>query len=234
MSANPYDNPAQAAVRRAIAAQKKQDPLIGIKVGAKEMVGWMFNVLRNPKGVHVESLLCALGALGGYACQAGVRTEHVLINRQPENKVFIIVGTGDGKNYYYGDLLNKPLLEDTYSIWSMAGGAAQQLGAQTLVDIHEIVKHVTSTVGTPAFGVPRVPGQHRPGMLPIEILKALWPKAMPILKEYCDGPGQWPLLCAAAIQQAMLMSKGALDPLTALALVMESAIPMSKVDLQRA
>lgn len=31
--------------------------------------------LKNEKGVHIESLLCALGALAGYSCQAAVRAQ---------------------------------------------------------------------------------------------------------------------------------------------------------------
>jgi len=41
---------------------------------------------------------------------------------------------------------------------------------------------------------------------------------------------QWPVLLGIAIQQAMYLGKGIIDPGLAVSIVMESAVPMSKVD----
>jgi hypothetical protein len=50
-----------------------------------------------------------------------------------------------------------------------------------------------------------------------------------IVKQFCPAP-EWPILFGLAIQHAIIDSKNIVAPLLALSIVMESAIPMSKVD----
>jgi TPR repeat protein len=94
---------------RAIKEQKKTDPLIGAKVGAKEIIQQLLHLLRDNKGVHAESMLAVLGTLAGYACQASVRQEFVANQKLPEQGIFMVAKDADGRCYYFGDYLNKPL-----------------------------------------------------------------------------------------------------------------------------
>ena len=232
-------HPATAAVHRAIADRKKEDPLIGVKIGAKEINHRIILALgkTDPKGAHVGSLLTILGSLAGYSCQMVARIN--LGELAKENKVtdvdlVHVVGTGDEKKFFYGNSINKPLAEDKYSIWSMAAGAAQHNGCKELPDIHEIFKYVTSTIGSEQFGIPRVPDEQKAFDTPADIVLAFWPTMLPMLKEFCDTPAEWPILFAAAIQESIDMSKNIIDPKIALTVVMECAIPMSKIDLDSA
>ena len=124
------DHLIEEAVKRAITDAKKDDPLAGAKIGAKEITRWLTKVLENERGLHVQTLLCVAGSLAGYACQASIREEFVVTKGLPETEVFTLVGCGDGRNYYYGDKLNAPLAENKYSIWTMAAGTAQHLGVE--------------------------------------------------------------------------------------------------------
>ena len=58
---------------RSIAERAKIDPMIGAKLGGKEIFERLVRGMKTDRGVHTESLLCALGALAGYACQASLR-----------------------------------------------------------------------------------------------------------------------------------------------------------------
>jgi hypothetical protein len=228
---NKDSHPAQAAMRHAIAERRKVDPMIGVKIGSRELVSWLTSVLKDAKGVHAETLLCVLGSLAGYACQAGIRAHYMYTLNLPEQKVFIVMGAQDGKKYFYGDLLNKPLCESQYSVWSMAAGAVQHLGHKPF-DYSEIFKHVTMSAGGASFGIPRVPEGHKSGILPIDSVKAFWPKILPAyLREYCVSPLEWHMVLGAAIQQVIFDGKDIIDPMLALTIVMESAVPMSKIDL---
>jgi hypothetical protein len=218
-----------AALMRAIAEKHREDPLIGAKIGAKEIVQRLLNSMKDNKGIHVESLLCALGALAGYSCQASVRSQFVDKQGLSENQVFAIVGCANGQNYYFGDMLNKPLIESQYSIWSLAGGAAQHLGAKEMIDINEVFKYVTQSVGSENFGIPRIAEDHKAADIPANYLKHLWPVLFPIVEKFCTA-AEWPILFGLAIQEVMFMGKGVIDPLLAFSIVMESAVPMSKVD----
>jgi hypothetical protein len=218
-----------AALKSAIEAQKKTDPLVGLKIGAKEINQRLINGLKNEKGVHIESFLTVLGALAGFSCQMSVR-EEMKAGMKPGQQGFVIADGADGKKYYFGDALNKPLAEDKYSIWSVAAGTTQKLGAPA-PDVTDIFKHVAATVGGGSFGVPRTPNGNSAGDLPVNYLKVIWPNIFPVVTRFCDRPSEWPVLFAIAVGEALTMGKDIVNPGMGAAIVMESAIPMSKIDL---
>lgn len=227
---NGASSPSVSAIVRAIEERRKEDPLIGAKIGAIEVYHHILALLKNEKGVHVESLLCALGAVAGYSCQASIRAQAEALEK-PETSVFMIATAKDGRKYYFGDLLNGPLAEDKLSIWSLAAASAQENGRKISLDVAEIFKHSAESVGREDFGVPRVPESHRAGDIPVNYVKAVWPVVMPIARAFCKSPVEWPVLFGLAIQHAMKESKGVLSADTAIQIIMESAVPSSKFDL---
>lgn len=226
-------DPAAAALMAAIKEKRKSDPLVGAKLGSKEVSQRLIDAMKNERGVHVESLLCALGALAGYSCQANLRAQ-ALLKGLSETTAFTVVDAADGRKYFFGDPLNQALAESQYSVWSLAAASAQHNGCSSLPDIAEIFGHVSKTVGSAEFGIPRIPDGHQPGDSPINYVRNLWPNLLPTLKQFCQKPSEWPILFGLAVQEVMNMSKGVIAPDLALKIVMESAIPMSKVDLASA
>jgi hypothetical protein len=216
---------------RALEERRKVDPLVGAKLGGKEVFQRLLKSMKDGKGVHTESLLTALGALAGYACQAGLRAD-AFHRGMAESQVFNVVKTASGETYYFGNQLNALLAESKLSVWSLAAGAASHHGTKDLPDLHAIFAHVSSTVGESSFGTPRVPANHKAGDLPLNYLKALWLPLSEVARVFCKTPTEWPVLFGFAIQEAIDASKGVLDPRVALLIVMESAVPMSKVALQ--
>ncbi len=223
-------DPKTAALVKAIRERSKEDPMIGAKLGAKEVFQRLLDGMRDSKGVHLESLLTALGALAGYACQANLRAQ-ALAKGVPETAPFQVIGTKDGRQYFFGEPLNNALVESQYSVWSLVGGAAQHAGANDFPDLNEAFQYTTSVLGSEQFGIPRVPENHRPTDTPLNYLKNLWPTLYPTVKLFCLNPVDWPILYSLAIQEAIYAGKGSIEPGLALRIVMESAIPMSKVDL---
>ncbi len=211
------------------------DPFYAVKKGGKEIAAKLFTAMSGERGIHLESLLSALGALAGYACQISVREALVVQQGRAEKEVFIVVNSKqDGQTYYFGDLLNKPLAESRYSVWSLASGASQKIGLKDLIDLHAIFKHVTDSLGSDAFGVPRTPAAHQANELPINYVRFLWPQLFPLAKNFSATPADWPILFGIAIQEILYASKDLIDPQLALSIVMESAVPMSKIYLKEA
>jgi hypothetical protein len=221
---------AAQALKETIRKKRKSDPLIGPKLGGRALAQSLISGLKDQRGVHIETLLCAVGSLAGYSVQASVRELLVKQGGEPEEKVFVIANGSDGKKYFFGDALNKPLAEDQYSVWNLAAGVATHLGCQQPVKVEEIFKHVAATVGGPEFGIPRIPEGRRPGDPPSSWVKHAWPKALATVQDYCESPSEWPASFGIAIQEVMTQAKGVIDPCLALSIVMECAIPMSKVD----
>jgi hypothetical protein len=223
-------DPRTTALINAIHERSKEDPLAGAKLGSKEVFQRLLDGMKDSKGVHIESLLTALGALAGYSCQANLRSQ-ATAKGMPETAPFQVVETKDGKRYYFGDPLNNALAGSQHSVWGLVGGAAQHAGAKEFPDINEIFQNTTSVIGTEQFGIPRLPDNHKPADTPLNYLKALWPALFPTVKLFCPNPLDWPILYSLAVQEAIYAGKDSIDPALAFRIVMESAVPMSKVDL---
>lgn len=149
-------DPALESLRRQIREQSANDPHIAAKIAAQALLERSFSILNDGKGVHVESAFAILGSLAGQACLQSALAQIVDKKRLDENDALITVTDKQGRNYYYGNPINRLLLEDRLSVWSLLGGAVQEHGG-ALPDIGDIVKHVVQSIGTPQFGIPRLP-----------------------------------------------------------------------------
>jgi hypothetical protein len=218
---------AETALIAVIAEKRASDPLIGAKVAAKQILSAVMNAITDEKGIHAETLLTILGSLAGFSCQMGIREECALTG--VKDLPFVVLTMNDGKFLFMGDRLNAPLLESQYSVWSLCGGVAQHLGA-SLPDIREIARHVVTVAGTPEFGRPRIPTGNQPGDLPVNYVRALWQPMVLTLRKFCGGPHEWHIAFGLAAQEAITLAKGAIDPGMAATIIMESAVPMSKMD----
>lgn len=101
---------------REIASQRSQDSLAGARIGSRAITQHLYDKLNGPRGVHIESKLCALGALAGFACQAALRADNKA-KGQPEMNDLVVANTQDGQRHFFGDALNMPLAGVQYSVW---------------------------------------------------------------------------------------------------------------------
>lgn len=199
--------------------------------------------LTTERGVHVETLMTAVGALAGFAVQNAVWDQLHKAGKPLPKDSFGVATTASGERFYFGDLLNGYLIPEgarDWPVWGFVAAAAVEAGLREadLPDYADMFRYVTETIGTKDFGIPRVPEDHRPHLMPKAALEMFWPRAKFIL-ERTDGPGpdpkgvdagHWPAVIGLVARQFILMTKGVLDPGLSLRLLMESAIAMSKVD----
>ncbi|MDF3020462.1 MAG: hypothetical protein K0Q92_1765 [Steroidobacteraceae bacterium] len=211
-----------------LAQQLAADDFIGPRRASREVLGFVMSELKDQRGIHLETLFCALGALAGRACQESVRAR-ALAEGKPADALFEIVTTSDGKTYYFGDALNQPLAEDRVSLWSLVAGAAAHDGARQLPDLNEIFAHNARVLGSGQFGVPRLPPEHPVRGRPIDYATKLWPSVKPEMAGLAGEPRMWPVSIGLAIQELMAQTHGSLAPEIVARIVMESAIPVSKI-----
>lgn len=222
----------EAALLERVREMSGDDPLIGAKIGGKELAQRMMAAMRTERGIHLESLLGALGALAGYSCQASVRA---LARAQGHDETAYFDATAhgvDGRVYYFGDALNKPLAGDMYSVWRLAAGGAHTAGCADIPEPDDVFEHVAKTVGSPEFGLPRLPPEHPLHDTPLNYVEVVWPQIFPMIARFCPDPTHWPILLGLAVQDIIGQGRDVLDPCLALKIVMECAVPMSKVEIQ--
>lgn len=206
------------------------DAVTAARSAAGAVLDVIMTALKDERGIHLESLFCALGAVAGYACQVAVRADAGKAGL-PEDGLFQIITAADGQRFFFGDALNRPLAEDRLSVWSLVAGAAAHDGARRLPDLTELFKHNAASLGSEAYGVPRLPAEHPVQGRPVEYARKLWPLVRPVLAQLLPEPRQWPVCLGLAIQDVMARARGTVPPEVAALIVMESAIPVSKLRL---
>ena len=223
-----------------------------------DMRHFLFEALKDSRGVHVETLLTVAGALAGFSAQYAIRETIVKTGKLPEHGVgtdfnggaFVEIRTDDGSVYYFGDILNSYLVPTplnnpdfgpgNHCLFNIVGGAVVAAGGRILsqADYSEIFRRTASTIGTPQFGIPMLPNNHSAAMSPVQALKASWPTAKTILTRsdprFFDGvalKSQYcPVVLAVVINGLVQQAKATLDPSLAMRIVFEAAIPMSKIN----
>jgi hypothetical protein len=209
-------DPEREAVGRTIAAMLMADE---IKRGGR---------------IHAETVLTEIGALAGFAAQMSVRKAVIEPQQLDPGEVLAEVVTRNGEKYYFSDTLNWILFENVtqppYSVWAYLLDVIQPSSPMRLPDIADIVGYAARTVGTATFGVPRLPAEHMPHQLPRVALQEHWALVREEFESSRRNPADWPYDLAYAGQWQMLTSRDRLGLPLAAKIIMEAAIPMSKVD----
>lgn len=219
----------------------------------------MLKWLTTERGVHAETLLVSIGAIAGFAAQVAVQ-ERIknrdvpgatkgmpgpeLAKLMGEKGLAVVATAKSGEKYYFGDLVNGYIVKQhttvDYPLYAILVPAAIEAGAKLneLPDVIPMFAHVSRTVGTPDFGILRLPKNLDPHFTPRQALDKFWPRVKSIL-EYTGGPGPakgrnvkpeyWPLATALVARQFLLFTKDTIDPRVSFAVLMESAIAMSKL-----
>lgn len=202
---------------------------------AREFVEWLQLELRGGRHLQNEAVLCALGALAGYAAQQAIRETLVKTGKLTLDEAFAVIETRSGEVFFFGELLNSILVggdgarsTSQASVWKTVSEGGFEAGAVNLPDVTDIIKHCAATVGRDEFGIPRVPDVHTPNILPREAVSRFWPAARRKLAD--KDPMSWPLQLALAARALIVSLKRAVRPDIAVQIVMEAAVPMSKID----
>lgn len=220
------------AMQGAIKKAEENDPLVRHKIGAKAVKSLVYDVLKkkDPRGVHLETALGILGSVAGFSClkYAFFAQENGIAKEDPN--AVVELECADGNTYFFGNLSNGPLLENQYSIWGLVGGMAQHLNSKRVPDVQEIVQHVASSAGRDTFGIPRLPEGHGLADTPQNYATAFSPVLIDLAKTYTTNPTDWPIVFGLAAQEVIQDGQTVIDPGLAAQIVMECAVPMSKID----
>ena len=169
---------------------------------------------KTPKGIDIRRALAFTAALAGHACLQAVKAN---------NGSFAVVETEDGKRFYFGDDLNRYLLEDRLSVvnfifavsdisqddvLSIVAGFANQVGAEDLLVCGYAPKSLYEQVNSCWEGI-----------------------FDNMTSKYCESPAEWPILYGIVLQNIMLTAIDAGAPKNEVGKIsVECAVAVSKMD----
>jgi hypothetical protein len=194
----------------------------------------MAKQVRRAGCIHAETILTEIGALAGFAAQVSIRKFATAPRKFDPSDALVEVVSRNGETFKFSDLLNWILFENTtrppFSIWSHVSAVVPERSRAVMPDFVEIVDNAVRTAGTRQFGVPRLPRAHMPRQLPSAALNQHWLSICQEFEMSRRDPVHWPYDLAWAAQRQMVASQHRLALSTAATIVMEAAIPMSRID----
>jgi hypothetical protein len=213
-----------------------------------------YHAMKDERGVQIEAIVAMLSSVGGFFCILPVMQALKDGGRAPADIGMLSVGGADGATYYFGDAPNRLLCEHPLSLLSLVFGAAHQHGAKVSIDlIHAEMSHVAAQVGSPEFMTLDLPSSIQvdapdrwlQAFLPFVLEKIsdafigeLRRQGMPNI-EQLSKVGRLPpnfilhRIVGFAIQQAIDVGHGALDPTILARIALQCAIRTSKLDPDR-
>jgi hypothetical protein len=188
--------------------------------------------LGNDWGISYETALAILAVLAGQSCAKIGHARHAASDGGfdpdgDELKFRVVNHAGD--RFVAGAWIDHGLYTDPMSFCRLVVAAADHYGARVLPRIDEAARHCAETLGTPDFGHPRLPGAHMPATLPVALLQSLTPHFAPRLAEISERPEDIPVALAFNAQTLMRDARGQLDPGLAARILIECALPASRI-----
>ena len=228
--------PAIESMRYAVQNAAPKDPLIAAKMTSKDITGNLLEMLKDDRGVRVETALGVLGTLSGFSAS------YAMIEAVNSGKIQMampevaIAELKSGERAMMGNYINRKVAEgeaiggQTLSLWHLIAGMVQHLGQTTTVNLEEIFGRTAQTIGTEAFWKLNLPDAHHPGDSIQNFVTHLFPKFLPILQRYDLPVDQYYLAFSLSAQEVLQMAKDTIAPDLAAQIIMECAIPASKID----
>ena len=175
----------------------------------------MFKAYFNtPNGIDIRSALIFTSALAGHACHRAVKAE---------GGIFAVVTTRAGKHFYFGDDVNKYLLESGLSVVSFCTAVTNV----TEADVLSIASDQAMRIGEEPYTIC--------GCDPERLYKQIsqcWDGIFDnMTSRYCKSPAEWPVLFGIVLQNILITAINAGAPKDeAGRIAAECAMAVSKMD----
>ncbi|HEY2071691.1 MAG TPA: hypothetical protein VGG48_19180 [Rhizomicrobium sp.] len=203
----------------------------GEPAAATEIFKRLLTAYDDKGTTDVAGLLCAAGALGGFASQQAVWKACIEPDKRNPGDFLVRATTKSGETLYFGEPINlflQATSSGVYSFYSFVAGAVPD--QSKLPDLIEIFRHVAATAGKPEFWTIRVQGPLGGFPKPKALLDTHWPWVQEVLIRHGNPATEWPVILGFVAHRAI---KGGANATTAplfARVVMETAILASKID----
>ncbi|MBK0326709.1 hypothetical protein I5535_05310 [Rhodobacteraceae bacterium F11138] len=222
--------PATGPVGGIADTQLDETPLARARTTGQDLVAHLAEQQDATPESGLENFLGLLGAVAGFS------TVYALVRRLDDGSLSLRAPDAmqvilpNGTKRYFGSFLNRRLAEQQISLFNLAAGTAKSLGAERFPDLPELFERVAQSATSADFGVPRLPDGIEIDTSPETMLTRYYSGCLPVLGRYGLHADDYFAACAFAVQRGIAMSKDRINPELSVRIVMECAVPMSKID----
>lgn len=217
------------------------------KLATDNLRQMLMRKLKGEMGIHAQTLLCAVGALAGFAAQNAALEQGEILARRRDlvaPRSLLLFTTPKGRRHLFGSWVNAPLLAGyghAAPLQRFLTEAGERAGMEPsdAPDFKALEARLSTGVTASGFGVLKAPRGHAPAAQPGELLKALWPQARriitaPLPLQFPHEPplseAHWPALLSSLAGRLVSTTSDKPNLRIGMMLVMESAIIASRLD----
>ena len=181
---------------------------------AGKVIAMLKGTLRNEQGTDLTACLLYAAGLAGMACHEAVKAS---------NGSFHVAAVKDGRKYYFGDYVNRYLLESRTSVFSFCN-AVTDVTADT---VRALAVSVVQRVGGEDLTIWNMPAD-----IVYQRIKACWDGIHEnMTARFCKAPSEWPVLYGIVMQNILMQSIRIGAPAEeAGRMAMECALVISRMD----
>ena len=181
---------------------------------AGHVIELLKSYFRTPRGVDLTNALIFSASLAGHACHQAVKAEQ---------GTFQMVTDKAGRNYYFGDDLNKYLLENDLNVVAFCSSVTDLSYEEVISIVEDFASHVGDDDLT-------VCGFNPKSLY--EQVHSCWKGIFDnMTSKYCKSPSEWPVLFGIVVQNFLIMSLDAgAGKEEAGRIAIECAVAVSKMD----
>lgn len=215
------------------------------QTAASDVGGYLLTHYRDARGtLNAVNGASALGALAGIFAQIQARAL-MRIGAIPQTADTLLeVSTKTGELYYFGDAINRCVMEgtrETPSFWNVAAVAANDQKIAEKIDLADIARRAARDVGTANFGRPQIDGRYKLTEAPVEVVRTHGPVLLQRFLEIDLDPRNLTWVFGSVAQTFAAFAAGEIKDVRVdtpmkrqdvVRLYMEAAIPTSKLDLR--
>ena len=184
-----------------------------ISANAGNAVNMFKAYFNTPQGLDARKALIFTSALAGFSCHKAVEANH---------EKFMRVTTDSGKNYYFGDDLNRYLLESNLNVIGFITAVTGLDREDVLAIVSDFANNVGSDFKVCGFEPKDLYDQ----------VSECWDGIFDnMTSRYCKSPSEWPILFGIVVQNILMTAIGAGAPKDeAGKIAVECAVAVSKMD----
>ena len=181
---------------------------------AGKVIAMLKGTLRTEQGTDLTACLLYAAGLAGMACHEAVKAS---------NGNFHVATVKDGRNYYFGDDVNRYLLEGRTSVFSFCNAVTDV----TPDTVRALAVSVVQRVGGEDLTIWNMPAD-----IVYQRIKACWDGIHEnMTTRFCKSPSEWPVLYGIVMQNILFEAIKAKAPAEeAGRMAMECALIISRMD----
>lgn len=162
---------------------------------AGNIIQMLNDCFKTPQGIDIRMSVLYAAGLCGIACHEAVKAN---------NESFVDVGLEDGRTYYFGDAVNKYLLESKLSVMAFVAPVTNMNADEAV----SIVKSAADDLGYDKLNVLGFDPEQAYIMV-----KECWDGIFDNMTDsYCESPDEWPILYSIVLQNLVAMALNAGAP----------------------